>query len=398
MPNKETESQLRKPFVEFDYTDPEKKDVTFREGLLNMVRLQKVFGKIGTLELTPAVVNFVRDPYIRQDLQDVLKKTTKFDLASPELPFLFRGELVDAYFQQRISEYLEAQDNIEIYLPEWLREKIKQPVGAEVRKQIELLKKRNLPEEKAIALVQAIEQGRIADIYDAVFDGNFDNISSITDALSQQLSMAASEHGLTIHPSEKLTADQLGGKDFINARLQLSAARGRREMTQKEEAIHYDRVRFIFQGKNGEMPEVEEHGRIIFSGETYGELSPQERKYIHEYLMSNLMDAQKIAEVQALFPDEIPANIAQHAQMGLFRGKSEMGVTTLGLPDDLDDLEENEDDFDIRHIFDADTSKDLRLVAMGAQNLLDAFRSHAKTTALALQGNTSFSDNERDGR
>ena len=109
-------SELKSPFIEFDYNDDTKHDSTVKQGTLYTVRIQNVFDQLGELELTPNMVTFVREPHIRSRLEDIVKGKSKFSLTSPDLPFLMRAELVDAYFQHKISKHLQQFGEIEIYI------------------------------------------------------------------------------------------------------------------------------------------------------------------------------------------------------------------------------------------------------------------------------------------
>jgi len=367
------ESQLKSPFVEFDYNDDTRHSSRIKQGILYMVRIQGVFDQLGQLDLTPDVVSFIREPHIREKLEDIVKGESRFSLTSPELPFLMRAELVDAYFQYKISQHLQQFDGIEVYLTEGERQLFAKPVGTEVVERLG----RDADETLKQKIMQSLASGTHLDIYDGVFDGEFGKILDIAAAFLHQAGTQVST-ALVPHVSSELTVSHLGGRDAINSTLFFHALFRSQPASEKEKAIYYDSMRRILQ-VDGKLPETGRYCGITLSLEAYNSIPEGFRRVIHDYLIRNFMDAQKIQEVATIFPGEIDKSIGGRCVIGGLIEAGNIGVR-------MDD--EN------RFYFDNDSSKSLESVAMGAQYLLEKL-AECSDTALVPLSVQSGSDRRR---
>jgi len=363
--------ELKLPYIEFDYNDDRSHDSAIKQGILYMVRIQKVFDQLGQLEITPEIVKFVREPHIRAKLREILTGESRFSLASPELPFLMRAELVDAYFQYRISQHLQQFDGIEIYLTDGEKDLFGKPIGEEVISRLGRDVDSSL--EKDIRKILSV--GASPDIYDTVFEGRF-NVPDIAAAFHHKVGSQVST-ALVPHVSSELTVSHLGGKDAISSTLFFHALFTSQPSTEKEKAIFFDGMRRILQ-KDGGLPITEKYNMIRLDLATYNSIDPGYRRVIHEYLMHNLMDAQKIQEVATMFPSEVPASVGSVCVIGGLIEAHNVGVRMEG------------HDF----YFDNDESKSLESIAMGAQYLLKMF-ARVSGTALVRVATQSDSDKRR---
>jgi len=365
------QSELKSPFVGFDYNDDTNHSSRFKQGILYMVRMQGVLNQIGQLELAPEVVSFVREPHIRSKLEDIIKGESKFSLTSPELPFLMRAELVDAYFQYKISQHLQGFDEMEIYFTQGQRELFAKPVGTEVTERLG----RDVDEGVKQQIRQALAAGTNLDIYDAVFDGTFrtpDIAAAFHHEAGSQVTSA-----LVPHVSSELVVSHLGGREAISSTLFFHALFMSRPATEKEKAIYCDGMRRILQVDGG-LPTTLRYNGIKLSLERYNEIPPGYRRVIHNHLMSNFMDAQKIQEVAIIFPGEIDISLAQVCIIGGFLEAGNRGVRMDGS----------------KFYFDNDPSKDLEKIAMGAQYLLQKLAEGSETALVTLDTQTA-SDQRR---
>ena len=335
-------SELKSPFADFDYNDDTRHDSTVKQGILYTVRIQEVFDQLGQLELTPEVVSFVREPNIRSRLEDIIRAPSRFSLTSSELPFLMRAELVDAYFQFKISQHLRQFGEIEIYLTQGERDLFAKPIGTEVIRRLGKRADESLKQQ----IMQLLASGVNYAIYDIVFDRNFGS-SDITRTLHDQ----AGDHvtsALVPHPSSELAVSHLGGREAVDSTLLFHAMFRSKPATDKERAIYYDGMRRIFQ-VDGKLPATGKYNVLKLSLEKYGTIPPAYRKVIHNHLIRNLMDAQKIQEVASAFPGEIDASLGRY--LFVLGGFLEARNTGIRMEGD-------------KSYFDYDPSKDLEDIAM----------------------------------
>ncbi len=381
-------TDLKSPFVDFDYTDETSNSSSFKEAILYVARIQKVFDRLGHLELTPSVVAFLREPNIREKLESILTETTKFDLSSRDLPFLMRAELVEAYFHNRISEHLGQQEEIEVYLSNFMRETLAKPIGHELLERVRNMVRRaersenGISKQEAQSLEDAVSQGPTREMYNAVFDGDFSVLSCLAANLSQRAYEAMS-NALVVHPSQELQTTHLGGRNAIDMTLLLHAMATNREATDKEKAMYYDKLRAIFQ-ENGNFPMAGDYGCVRLPSIKYTGLSAIEKRWINSYLLENLMDAHIIRETMVLFSNGVDSSLASRCLMeGFLRDKRAVGVKST-----------NEDKGE-GYVFDNDPKNDLHEVAMGAQYLLGVYSS-LQESALVVRSQQSYSERKRD--
>lgn len=380
---------LKLPFIDFDYTDETSHSASFKQAILYVARIQKVFDKIGYLDLTSSVVAFIREPHIRKKLESIITETSRFDLASPELPFLFRAELVEAYFHDRIAQYVGSQESFEVYLTRGWREKLSLPVGHELLERVKAMVRRaersgqSLPEQELKSLEEAVSHGLTREMYNIVFDGDFSVIAGYAASLAQSAHQAMGS-ALVKHPSQELQTAHLGGRDAIDRTLLFHAMASDREATPKEEAMYYDRLREMFH-VDGVFPQTGNYGSVSFHNSVYRSLDARGKRIVHDFLLENLMDAQVVRQAMTLFPRYIDPNLGFKITLesGLIEGKRVLGIRPVDSGDEH------------RYVFDMDISKDLHNVAIGAQNLLRVFSSVSRN-ALVVRSQQSYSESQRD--
>ncbi|MBI2541551.1 hypothetical protein HYV80_02480 [Candidatus Woesearchaeota archaeon] len=364
-------SELKSPFIEFDYNDDVRHTSRIKQGILYTVRVQGVFGQLGELELTPDVVTFVREPHIRSRLEDIVKGKSRFSLTSPELPFLMRAELVDAYFQHKISKHLQQFGEIEIYIAQAEREVFAKPIGTEVIRRLG----KNADEALNQQIRDTLAAGTNLSIYDAVFDGKF-RAPNIAAALHHEVGTQII-NALVSHVSSGLAVSHLGGREAVDRTLLFHAMFRSSPASDKEEAIYYDSMRRILQ-VNGRLPETGMYNGTRLKLERYNAIPPAYRRVIHDYLLRNFMDAQKIQEVATIFTGEIDKNIGRAIEFSGLFGARNSGVRKQGNS----------------FYFDNDASKDLEEIAGGAQYLLNKF-AELRGTALVPLNTQTASDQRR---
>lgn len=371
-------SEVTTQFINFDYKDDKGFSSEFKEAILYAIRIQKVFDRIGYIDITPEVTAFFDEPILRKKLEEMVKDRTKVKLSSPELPFLMRAKLVEAYFNYKIAKHLEQPDNIEIALPESLRDIIAKPFGYEV---IESLKNKLKKEEKEKLedIIRKAQSSDISRLYDIAFDGEFSRqpTSDIYKEVAETLTKA-----IIPKTTPELTEANLGGKDVISALLFMHAKHsGAGWMLPREEAESNDILRIMFQ-EDGMLGVVGDYNTIKLRREKYKEMSPSQKKFVHKYLIENLFDAQKIRQAMILFPGELDSSLAQQYFAGFVEGKQFTGVKI------------ETEDKQMCAYFDNDKKKDLKYIAMGAQYLLEAYAGMHKKSLVHLNM-TSLSDKER---
>jgi hypothetical protein len=342
-------TEIKVPFVEIDFTDDKTHTSRTKEAVLYAVRIQQLFDRLGSIEISPEMIEFIREPNIREKLGEVADSKIKIDLSSSELPFLMRAQIVDAYFQQKISEHLEQLDVIDVFIPAGLRRIIEKPIGYELKKQLQ----DDDQEEEVLTELPPKET------YDAAFEGVcYPNIE-IDNALVPQT-------------KGELSADHLGGKDAIDSALYAYALATNRQISEAEQARYNDYLRIIFQ-QEGKLPPLKEYNFLEYPVEQYKKLPPVLKLMIHHYLMDNIKDAQKIRRAALIFPGEIPKGVGDYCMLkGLLKANTGVKLEESG--------------YSQRYYFDNDSQQDLSYVALGAQNLIDLFTEFAKTSALEAFG------------
>jgi len=372
-------SELELPYVEFDYTEDTVVPSSTREGILYAVRLQKVFDQIGTLDVSSEVASYFREPNLRSKLEEIVREKTRVDLSSSELPFLMRVELADAYFQFKIGEHLEQLPYIEISLKGWLSDIVKEPIGKET---IERLKRNN--EELDEGLVEQVQSRLRArmdfDLYDMIFDGEFKDSPDISAVLASHAAESM-PNAIVPHSSSQLASSHFGSNAAIGATLFFNAMSDG-YASPKDKAIYRDFMRRLFR-QDGEPPEVGPYNVVKLDVEKYRALEPIHRRIIHRFLIENLMDAQKIREVVALFPGKIDQELATRCIIHGLLDAGNIGIKPAN------------EEVDGEYIFDMDPSKPLDRIAMGAQYLLEQYSSIAGKS-LVPYGQQSASDRRRD--
>ena len=74
---------------------------------------------------------------------------------------------------------------------------------------------------------------------------------------------------------------------------------------------------------NGKLPETGTYNGTRLKLERYNAIPPAYRRVVHDYLLRNFMDAQKIREVATIFSGEIDRNIGRAIEFsGLFYARN----------------------------------------------------------------------------
>lgn len=363
------DKELKSPFIEFDYRDDKRYSSRIKEGILSMIRIQKVFDQLGYLDLTPEVVSFVCEPNIRSKLETIVgDKQSRFSLSSYDLPLLMRAELVSAYFQHKISQHLGQLDAIEIFFSEGVRKILSKPIGTEV---IERLGRKKVDSNLEKQIREELAQG-VTQIYDTVFDKGADELLAGFAAPITQESRTKMQNALVPKTSSELTQLHLGGREAINSTLLFHALFCSQPASDKEKAIYWDGMRKIFQ-EDGNLPQRRQYNGLKLSRERYLSIPPMFRRIVHHYLMENFMDAQKIIEAVNIFRGGISKELSARCIIGEFLEAGYTGVTSKTTADGE------------VYIFDNDPSKDLEKIAMGAQYIIQALSSIAGKSLVPLK-------------
>jgi hypothetical protein len=151
-----------------------------------------------------------------------------------------------------------------------------------------------------------------------------------------------------------------------------------REATSKEEAVFNDFMRRFLQ-TDGQLPEAGRFNGIKVDASRYNSQNQIFKRVINSYLITNLADAQMVAKLATMFPGEIDKKFCMVITLKNFLQKATDGLY----------FENGE------FYFEKDPSKDLAIIALGAQCLFDEYSKQNSSALMKLDNQAVSAENRR---
>lgn len=362
-----------------DFADRLGKPAQVKELVLHVAELEAELKRTGTIEISERTLDFIADRPIRTTLETKMQSGPfKLNLNEQSLPILLRSALLEAYLHEQLARALGTMDEIDISLNEHQHKIVEEPIGDELRKQVERYIQAATEEgmdpnviTKLKAVLDEIDLHAATGVipfslYQKILgDRSFFDSPLSAETTTPNDTTAA----LATLPNHGLQAAHLGGGTQLQTMMASVARATPRSNDVMREAQSKDSMRHMFASPQT----IKEHRVRSYTGAWYQQLAPHLQRFVNDIVLRNIEDALCINKAQTLFPGAIPPEVAARFLFSsLFSGILSGGGTGIKSNDGR------------TYTLDVDPAKSISAVAVAMQSVLDRMQQTSGHHALAV--------------